>query len=164
MLATRVGTEVRYADVDRWAEPLPALFARALGQDLTALFGARIVSHPWYRPTALDVVVRVDVTSFEAEAAGNASLDACWTIRDSPAGTICRDECSSIVEAVDDRGAQAQVAALSLAVDELARRLASAIHSCPRTFERPGGAAAPSPLAPGGGGDSGRAAGARVSK
>ena len=32
----------------------------------------------------LDVVVRVDVTSFEADAAGDARLDACWTIRDSP--------------------------------------------------------------------------------
>ena len=30
--------------------------------------------------TPLDVVVRVDVTSFEADAAGDARLDACWTI------------------------------------------------------------------------------------
>jgi len=159
MLATRVGTQVRYADVDRWAEPLPTLFARSLGQDLTALFGARIVPYPWYRATALDVVVRVDVASFEGDVAGDARLDACWTILDSPARNMCRGECSSIVEAVDDRGAQAQVAALSRAVGELARRLASAIRSCPRTFERSGGAPAPLPLAPGGV-DSGRAASA----
>jgi uncharacterized lipoprotein YmbA len=149
-LATRVGTEVRYADIDRWAEPLPTLFARALGQDLSALLGARIVPYPWYRATALDVVVRVDVTSFEADAAGDASLDACWSIRDSPARSICRNECSSIVEAVDDRGAQAQVAALSRAVGELARRVGSAIGSCPRASERSGGAAATVALAPGG--------------
>jgi uncharacterized lipoprotein YmbA len=133
MLATRVdGTQVRYADVDRWAEPLPTLFGRALGQDLSALLGARIVPYPWYRDAALDVVVRVDVASFEADAAGNARLGACWTIRDSSAKSVCRDECSSIVEAADDPGAQALVAALGRAVGELARRLASAIRSCPR--------------------------------
>jgi uncharacterized lipoprotein YmbA len=133
MLATRSdATQVRYAEVDRWAEPLPTLFGRALGQELSALLGARIVPYPWYRDVALDVVVRVDVTSFEADAAGNARLGACWTIGDSSAKTVCRDECSSIVEATDDPGAQALVAALSRAVGELARRLASAIRSCPR--------------------------------
>ena len=122
-LATRVGTEVRYARVDRWAEPLPALFASALGQDLAALVGARIVPYPWYRAAPLDLVVRVDVTSFEADAAENARLDACWSIRGSRGITVCRDDCSSIVEPVDERGAQAQVAALSRALGELARRV-----------------------------------------
>lgn len=133
MLATRPNaTQVRYAEVDRWAEPLPTLFGRALGQDLSALLGARIAPYPWYRDTPLDVVVRVDVASFEADAAGDARLDACWTVRDGPAKTMCRDECSLIVQAVDEPGAQAHVAALSRAVGELAQRLASAIRSCPR--------------------------------
>jgi uncharacterized lipoprotein YmbA len=74
------GTQVRYA-ARSWAEPLPALFARALGQDLAALVGARIVPYPWYRAAPLDVVLRVDVTSFEADAAGSARLDACWSVR-----------------------------------------------------------------------------------
>ena len=130
MLATRVDdTEVRYADFDRWAEPLPTLFGRALGQDLSGLLDARIVPYPWYRVTPLDVVVRVDVTSFEVDAAGNARLEACWTIRDPRTQTARRDECSSIVEAIDGHGAPAQVAALSRAVSELARRVANAIGS-----------------------------------
>lgn len=145
-LATRVGTEVRYADVDRWAEPLPTLFARALGQDLSALLGARIAPYPWYRATPLDLVVRVDVTSFEADAATGARLAACWSIRGSRARTMCREDCSSIVEAVDERGAQGQVAALSRAVGELGQRVASAIRSCPRTLERSGGGPARPPL------------------
>lgn len=132
MLATRAdNTQVRYADFDRWAEPLPTLFGRALGQNLSALLGARIVPYPWYRTSPLDVLVRVDVASFEADAAGDARLDACWTIRDSPTRTVCRDECSSIVEPVDESGAQARVAALSRAVGKLAERLTSAIRSCP---------------------------------
>ncbi len=139
MLASRPdGTQIRYAEFDRWAEPLPTLFGRALGQDLSALLGARVVPHPWYRATPLDVIVRVDVTAFEADAAGDARLDACWTILHSPATTVCREECSSIVEAVDERGAPANVAALSRAVGELAQRLASAIRSCPRREASPG--------------------------
>jgi uncharacterized lipoprotein YmbA len=122
-----VGNEVRYAEVDRWAEPLPALFARALGQDLSALLGARIATYPWYRVTPVDVVVRVDVTSFEADAGQRARLDACWSIRGSRASAVCREDCSSIVETVDGRGAQAQVASLSRAVGEFAGRVTAAI-------------------------------------
>lgn len=128
-LATRVGTQIRYANVDRWAEPLPTLFGRALGQDLAALLGARVVQYPWYRHTPLDVAVRVDVTSFEADASGEARLDACWSIRDAPTATVCRGECASIVESADERGAEAQVAALGRAIGELAQRVASTIRS-----------------------------------
>ena len=130
MIATRMnGTQVRYADVDRWAEPLPALFGRALGQDLGTLLGIRVVPYPWYRSTPLDAVVRVDVSAFEVDAAGTARLDACWSIRDTQASTVRRQECSSITEAVDDSHTDAQVAALSRAVGELARRMASMIAS-----------------------------------
>ena len=129
MLVTRIDdTQVRYADFDRWAEPLAALFARALGQDLSALLGAaRIVPYPWYPATPLDVVVRVNVTAFEADVHGNARLEACWTIRDGRTATVRRDDCASIAEAVARDGAQMQVAALSRAVGELAQRIATAI-------------------------------------
>ena len=129
MLVTQIdGTQVRYADFERWAEPLPALFARALGQDLSALLdAARIVPYPWYPVTALDAVVRVDVTAFEADVGGNARLEACWTIRDARSATVRRGDCSSIAEAVDEAGAEAQVAALSRAVGELARRIATGV-------------------------------------
>ena len=129
MLATRVdGTQVRYADFDRWAEPLAALFARALGQDLSVLLdAARIVPYPWYPPTALDVVVRVDVRRFEADVGGNARLEACWTIRNPRTATVRREDCSSIAEKIEQDDARLQVAALSRAVAELAQRIASAV-------------------------------------
>lgn len=138
-LATRVGPEVRYASADRWAERLPALFGRVLGQELSARVGARIVPYPWHRAAPVDLVVRVEVTSFEANAAGNATLDACWTIRGSRAEPVCREGCSSIMEAVDEPGARAQVAALSRTIGELAQRIANAIPSCRQTSERPAG-------------------------
>jgi uncharacterized lipoprotein YmbA len=131
MLATRLdGAQVRYADFDRWAEPLPTLFGRALGQDLSAMLGgARIVTYPWYRTTSLDMVVCVDVRSFEADAVGNVKLDACWSIRDARTGSVRGNDCLSITEAVAEPGPQAQVAALSRTVGELARRVAGALRS-----------------------------------
>jgi hypothetical protein len=129
MLATRVdGTQVRYADFDRWAEPLGVLFARTLGQDLSALLdAARIVPYPWYPATAPDVVVRVDVRRFEADVAGNARLEACWTIRNPRTATVRRDDCSSIAEKIEHDDARRQVAALSRAVGALAGQIASAL-------------------------------------
>lgn len=128
-LVTRAGTELRYADLDRWAEPLPTLFTRTLGENLSALLGARTVPYPWHRGTPLGVVVRLDVTSFEADGAGRATLAACWTIREPQSATVRGDACASIVEAVDGHSAQAEVAALGRALGELGRRIASAIRS-----------------------------------
>lgn len=128
MLATRVdGTQLRYAEFDRWAEPLPTLFGRALGGDLSTALRARVVAYPWYRTTALDVVVLVDVSSFEVDGAGDARLEACWSIRDPRTRAVQAGDCSTITEAVDERGARADVAALGRAVGELARQVASAI-------------------------------------
>jgi uncharacterized protein len=128
MLATRVdGTQVRYADFDRWAEPLPAMFARTLGRDLSALLdAARIVPYPWYPATPLDVVVRVNVLAFEADVHGNARLEACWTIQNRSA-TVRRGDCSMIAEAVARDDAELQVAALSRAVGQLAQQIANAV-------------------------------------
>ncbi len=129
MLATRVDdTRVRYADFDRWAEPLPAQFARTLGQDLSALAdSARIVPYPWYPATGVDVVVRVDVSAFEADAHGNARLDACWSVRDPRTSRVRSEDCSSIAEAAHPDDPGLQVAALSRTVGELAERIASGL-------------------------------------
>lgn len=124
--------QIAYSDVDRWAEPLPALFGRTLGQDLAAVLGARIVPYPWSRSTPVDVVVRVDVTAFEANAENDAQLAACWTVRDTRGTTPCHEECSTFVTGVEGRDTDALVIALSRAVDELAHRLADAVRTCRR--------------------------------
>ncbi len=131
MVATRIdGTQVRYAAYDRWAEPLPTLFSRALGQDLSALLdAARIVPYPWYPTTPVDVVVRVDVNSFEADGHGRAQLDACWSVQEPRGKTVRQQACSSISEMADQHGTQAEVSALGRAVGELARQMAAAIRS-----------------------------------
>jgi uncharacterized lipoprotein YmbA len=129
MLATRVdGTQVRYSDFDRWAEPLPTQFARTLGQDLSTFAdSARIVPYPWYPATGVDVVIRVDVSAFEADVNGNARLDACWTIRDPRTSTVRQEDCSSIAEAAGADDPRRQVAALSRTVGQLAERIASGL-------------------------------------
>ena len=126
-LVTRSGSEVRYADLDRWAEPLPTLFVRALGENVAALLGVRIVTYPWYRGTPVDVAVGIDVRSFEADGAGHVAMDACWTIREPSTATVRGTACASIVEPVDGDGVRAEVAALGRTVGELARRVAATV-------------------------------------
>jgi len=130
-LATRVDSaEIRYAEFDRWAEPLPTLFARALGDDLSALLdAARIVPYPWYPVTRLDLVVGVDVNAFEPDVSGNARLEACWTVKNPRTATVTRAECGSIAEASDGGGPQSRVNVLSRMVGELARRIAVTLRS-----------------------------------
>ncbi len=129
-LATRVSTtdQVRYAEFDRWAEPLSSQFQRTLGQDLASALGAeRVVPFPWYPTTPVDVAVRVNVVAFETDTAGQARLDAEWTIHDPRTAAVLRGGRSVITEPVDGEGAPAAVAALSRTVAELASRIASGI-------------------------------------
>ncbi len=140
MLATRPdATQVRYADFDRWAEPLPTLFGRALGQDLSALLGARIVPHPWYRgdPARCRRARRRDLFRVRRHRRREAGcvLDRSGTRpRGRRAGTSARRS-SRRSTSVTRRLASPRSAVPS---SELAQRLASAIRSCPRREASPG--------------------------
>ena len=129
-LATRVATtdEVRYSEFDRWAEPLATQFQRTLGQELGSALGTdHVVTFPWYSNSAIDVAVRVNVVAFETDTAGNARLDARWTIRDPRNAAAPKGGRSLIIEPVAGDGPDAAVAALSRTVTGLAQQIAAAI-------------------------------------
>ena len=132
-LATRVGdTQVHYAEGDLWAEPLAKQFTRTLSEDLSrALGGARIVDYPWYPGVPVDVAVVVTVLTFEVDSTGTATLNASWMLRDPLSRQNGHEGQSAIVEPAgavpgEARG-DAAVAALSRALDRLAREIAVAI-------------------------------------
>lgn len=130
-LATRVNPEeVRYATLDRWAEPLSQQFLRTLAEDLGNAAGTtHVVAYPWYPSTPLDVAVRVDVLAFETDATGTARLVATWTIRDVRTQTTRVTERSVLSEVGQPGDSDAGVAALSRLVGELARRIADTLPS-----------------------------------
>lgn len=132
-LVTRVDdTQVRYAEGDRWAEPLGKQFTRALSEDLSrALGGVRIMDYPWYPGAPVDVAVAVNVLAFEVDTTGTATLNAGWALRDPKSHQVGYEGQSAIVEPAEGTPGVAKgdaaVAALSRALARLSGELAVAI-------------------------------------
>jgi len=128
-LATRVdAARVRYAERDRWAEPLDAQVLRTLGENLTRLLGtAQIARFPWFPGTPLDVTVQVAVSAFETNTAGTARLEASWIVRDAASGRVRHQALSQIEEPGDGPAPEAQVAALSRVLARLAVEIATVL-------------------------------------
>ena len=132
-LVTRVdGTQVRYAEGERWAEPLGKQFNRTLSEDLSrALGGARIIDYSWYPGAPIDVAVAVNVLAFEVDPTGAATLNAGWTLRDPQSRQVGYEGQSAIVEPAAGTPGEAKgdaaVAALSRALARLSSELALAI-------------------------------------
>jgi uncharacterized lipoprotein YmbA len=127
-IATRVGpTQVRYSQVNRWAEPLEELFPRVLAQDLsTSLSTNQVVLFPWPGNMRIDYQVQVNVERFELTAQDQAVLAASWIIKDPLTGQILASgETNESRPAGSD--AAAATSALSQALGAMANSLASRI-------------------------------------
>jgi len=132
-LMTRVDdTRVRYAEGDRWAEPLSKQFTRTLREDLSrALGGARIIDYAWYPSAPVEVAVAVNVLAFEVDATGTATLTAGWALRDPHSHQVGYEGQSAIVEPAGgtpgETKGEAAAAALSRALAQMSREIAVAI-------------------------------------
>jgi hypothetical protein len=83
IITRRSESELDLADGHRWAEPLQENFTRVLAEDLRALSGnGRVIIHPNRESTAADYRVTVEVARFDADAQGQVTLIAVWTIHD----------------------------------------------------------------------------------
>jgi uncharacterized lipoprotein YmbA len=132
-LMTRVdGTQVRFAEGERWAEPLGRQFIDTLREDLSrALGGAQVIDYPWYPSVAIDVTVVVTVLAFEVDTTGAATLNADWTVRNLRSRGAGYEGQSAILEPAavtsGKANSDAAVAALSRALGRFSRELAEAI-------------------------------------
>ena len=117
------------AENDRWAEPLEENFSRVLSQNLSILLQTdRIVSYPWVRSQQPTYQVQVEVLRFERNEEQTVELWARWTILDDARKTIGFKE-FYLTKPVRDKSTEASVAALSEAVADLSRDIASAIRN-----------------------------------
>lgn len=116
------------SEFDRWAEPLGATVPRILAANLGNLLATeRVYALPQSRRRSTDLSVAVDISQFEPDAAGFASLVARWEI-------FAADERRPLDEGkmVAQRGAvpgdyEAMVASLSALLAELSEELANRI-------------------------------------
>jgi uncharacterized lipoprotein YmbA len=128
-VATRVSAnEIRFSPIDRWAEPLRSNFAAVLQEDLAMAVGTRrIVGFPWHHRVAVAYAVSVDLLRFERTQAGDGELAAHWRIADGASGALLLARDSVMHHAADGKTTEAAVAALSRAVAELSRDIASGL-------------------------------------
>ncbi len=114
---------------DAWAEPPGAQVTAALVDGLAARFGAdKVLATPASEGFAPDYKVAVDVLRLEADGAGNAVLDARWTLLAGSEERLVDTGRERFVEPIGGaRDAPARMAALGRAVARLAGGLADRI-------------------------------------
>ena len=117
------------AEFDKWAEPVEDMFSRVLIQNLSALLNSdRVMALPRRRGERVDVSVELDISQFDANAAGEAILAARWTILKGGDRDMVVTRSSVITDTVRDANDyEAVVAAMSRTVEGLSRDIAAAI-------------------------------------
>ena len=127
-IARRLGpNQLEFAAYDRWAGPLDSMIRRVLEADLRARLpqGAVLVDDNPSAPA--NVTIAVDISRFDADKAGQVTLDAGWEKLAENGAVAGAPRQASIIE--PGAGPQtAEVAAtMSRAIAVLAERIAAAI-------------------------------------
>lgn len=127
------GTELRYAEDLRWAEPLDAGIARVLVVELARFRPGILVRSPAWRRADVRAELTVTIERFEVDEAGLATLRARWLVALPGgagvvrSGTLDRSRPGPTMPA-DPAGAAATLGAL---LSELAREVAAALDALP---------------------------------
>jgi uncharacterized lipoprotein YmbA len=129
-IVTRTGDYgVRLGEFDKWAEPLEPMFLRLLAERLRRETGSReVVLLPSRRETEPASAVEVEIDRFDAGEGGEVVLDARWRVRQTEGGRTLRAGRSLVREqGTPVPGYDGIVAAMSRAVDGLAREIGAAV-------------------------------------
>jgi uncharacterized protein len=133
MVTRSGGNRIAMHEFEVWSDPPADLIARAIVDDLALRFGKdQVMRTPVSRHATPDWQVELDVTRFDVDDAGQAVLDARWTLL-AGAGdrlTATRREVVA-VPAGDPTDAAKRVVALRAAVAILAQRIGDAIDATP---------------------------------
>ena len=127
-ILTRSGGEVVPSQTGRWAERLSVGVTRALAASLaTGLTHVVVTSEQPVEPPILRVLV--DITAFEATANRQVVLVARWTVTNGTGEKSLTAEQASFTEPVAPGDDSAVVAAMSLALEKLADRIAAGVRA-----------------------------------
>ncbi len=121
------GNRVEISDRDRWAAPLDEMARRVLAQDLAARLPENALIPAEARSGAPVRHLVVNLDEFAADAAGHVVLDGNWALLAGTAREPALRRHERIVIDRPARDAAEEAAAMSLALDELADRIAAAI-------------------------------------
>jgi len=127
-MVTRLnGGEMAIDESHRWVEDLGVNFQRVFIQDLAARLNSSSVFVSGYSDETPHRIVQVEVTRFDVDRAGNATLNAHYTIS-APGSSKGAASVVSVLEGESDgKGPRNRVEALSTLVDRLAGEVAGLI-------------------------------------
>jgi uncharacterized protein len=127
MVTRSAPNQVDLSEINRWAEPLDKNFVSVLGQNLMTMLGAHVSTFPWYRPTALDYQITVNVTRFDTDSKGTARVIGRWEIKDPNDGEMLNSGELNITEPAQTN--ETTAATLSRALGEVSTQLADSIRA-----------------------------------
>jgi uncharacterized protein len=123
---------------DQWGEPLRDTFKDVLKEDLALqLSDDQIIDYPWYRTTAVDCQITVDVINFEFNTSTNsAEIRADWSILNARTGTVGARGQFVAAQNVSATHGLERAAALSQLVQGLAGTLAQQVRRSPAVAQQ----------------------------
>lgn len=125
-------TELRYADTERWAEPLLDSVGRTLAENVALLVGTkRVMVLPAPIRGEPDVTVPIEIIRFEPMPDGRINLVARWIVRtgDAADGELPQVQLSQFHETPQDDSWSSRSEAMSRAVLALSREISEAIRA-----------------------------------
>lgn len=147
-IVTRRGsTSLVLAELDRWGERFEVMLGRVLRESLARLLATDAVTElPSDREPTLDYRLAVQILRFEADDAGEVTLEARWQLLGRSGDRPLRLERTVLREPVPPKPAmEAVVSAMSRALGALARTLAEAVLALDRGRAGRPAAARPAP-------------------
>jgi uncharacterized lipoprotein YmbA len=128
-IATRMTpNEIKFAEFDRWAEPLKDNLTRVFAQNLSSLVCTKEINFfPWRGGIPMDYWVEIKIIRFDGKPGDQVVLDAWWRLLSGDGKTMFQSKRSSFSEPVGGGDYKSLVLAHSQALGALSRDIAEAI-------------------------------------
>ncbi len=122
------GNEVVRADFDRWAGPLGTEVARVVGENLSVMVPTeRLTVASTGRSVPFDFLVEIEIVTFERDQGNSVQLIARWSLFSEDGNTLVTMRTSRFSRPATGADYNSDVAAMSGALEDLCRDIASAI-------------------------------------
>ncbi len=130
-IATRLtGSELAYAEYDRWAGPLKDNISDVLVEDISAnLSGDGFAVRLWDMRVTSDYQVEVRVREFEGYPGRSVRLNAAWSVMNTADRKVLASRRSVIDKDTRGAGYQAYVDAMDGALADLAREISDSVRT-----------------------------------
>jgi len=125
--------EFKFAEFDRWAEPLKDNFTRILAKNLSNQVCTKVILlFPWRGGIPIDYRVEMEVLRLDGSLGGNVSLEAWWMVFSGDRKRMLLAKKSTFTEAVGGHDYKSFVSAQSRVLGHLSREIAEAIRTLPQ--------------------------------